>query len=42
MKAEVGNALRRTETGKYLVEACKADPNLAEAVEAAYADGVRC
>ena len=41
MKAEVENALRRTETGKYFVEACKADPDLAGAVESAYADGVR-
>lgn len=41
MKAEVENALRRTLACKYLVEACKADPDLAGAVEAAYADGVR-
>jgi hypothetical protein len=41
MKEEAENALRRTETGRYLVEACKSDPDLTEAVESAYADGVR-
>ena len=41
MMIEVENALRKTHTGKYLVEACKADPDLAEAVESAYAHGVR-
>ena len=41
MKAEVQNALRKTEIGKYLVEVCKSDPDLTEAVESAYADGVR-
>jgi hypothetical protein len=33
MKAEVENALRRTETGEYLLKACKADSDLAVAVE---------
>jgi len=41
MKAEVQNALRKTEIGKYLVEVCKSDPDLTEAVESAYADGAR-
>jgi|GraSoi2013_100cm_1033763.scaffolds.fasta_scaffold75320_4 hypothetical protein len=41
MKAEVESALRRTETGRYLVKACKSDPELSQAVECAYADGVR-
>jgi hypothetical protein len=41
MKAEVQNAFRKTEIGKYLVEVCKSDPDLTEAVESAYADGVR-
>jgi hypothetical protein len=41
MRVEVENALRRTQTGKYLVEACKSDPELAEAVESGYGDGVR-
>jgi hypothetical protein len=41
MRVEVENVLRRTQTGKYLVEACKSDPELAEAVESGYADGVR-
>jgi hypothetical protein len=41
MKEEVENALRKTERGKYLAEACKSDPELAEAVESAYADGAR-
>jgi hypothetical protein len=41
MKAEVENAFRKTERGKYLVEVCKSDPDLSEAVESAYADGVR-
>jgi hypothetical protein len=39
-KMEVESALRRTETGRYLVEACKSDPELAEAVESGYASGV--
>jgi hypothetical protein len=41
MKTEVESALRKTERGKYLVEACKSDPDLTEAVESAYADGTR-
>jgi hypothetical protein len=41
MKEEAENALRRTETGRYLVEACKSDPDLTEAVESAYADATR-
>jgi hypothetical protein len=41
MKEEAENALRKTERGKYLVEACKSDPDLTEAVESAYADGAR-
>jgi hypothetical protein len=32
MKMEVESALRRTEKGRYLVEACKSDPELAEAL----------
>jgi hypothetical protein len=40
MKAEVQNALRKTEIGKYLVEVCKSDPDLTEAVESAYADAL--
>ena len=41
MKAEVENALRKTERGKYLLEVCKSDLDVTEAVESAYADGVR-
>jgi hypothetical protein len=41
MKTEVESALRKTERGKYLVEACKSDPDLTEAVESAYADATR-
>jgi len=41
MKAEIESALRKTETGKYLVEACKSDPELAKVLESAYEDGVR-
>jgi hypothetical protein len=41
MKSEVENALRKTERGKYLVEVCKSYPDLTEAVDSAYSDGVR-
>jgi hypothetical protein len=41
MKAEVENALRKTERGKYLVEVSKSDLDVTVAVESAYADGVR-
>ena len=41
MKAEVENALRRTETRKYVVEVCKNNLEITEMVEDAYADDVR-
>jgi hypothetical protein len=41
MKAEVENALLKTERGKYLAEACKSNPELDEAVESGYADAAR-
>jgi hypothetical protein len=41
MKIEVESALRRTETGRYLVEACKSNLEMTEAVESAYSYGIR-
>jgi hypothetical protein len=40
MKAEVESALRRTQTGRHLVEACKSDSDMAAVVEEGYADRV--
>ncbi len=41
MKEEVEKALRKTEAGRYLVEACRSNPEMAAVAEEGYADGVR-
>jgi hypothetical protein len=41
MKIEVENALGKTQTGTYVVEVCRNNPEITELVEDAYADGVK-